>query len=78
MGYCNTTGLKNMDYIISDHNLINPNEEKFYVEKVKYLPEIWNCHEGFDFERKENLPPFLKNNYIIYKQVNAITTKKPY
>ena len=22
MGYCNTTGLKNMDYIISDPNLI--------------------------------------------------------
>ena len=70
MGYCNTTGLKNMDYIISDHNLINPNEEKFYVEKVKYLPEIWNCHEGFDFERKENLPPFLKNNYITFGSFN--------
>jgi len=70
MGYCNTTGLKNMDYIISDHNLINPNEEKFYVENVKYLPEIWNCHEGFDFERKENLPPFLKNNYITFGSFN--------
>ena len=70
MGYCNTTGLKNMDYIISDHNLINPDEEKFYVEKVKYLPEIWNCHEGFNFERKENLPPFLKNNYITFGSFN--------
>jgi protein O-GlcNAc transferase len=70
MGYCNTTGLKNMDYIISDHNLIKPNEEKFYLEKVKYLPEIWNCHEGFNFERKENLPPFLKNNYITFGSFN--------
>lgn len=70
MGYCNTTGLKNMDYIISDPNLINPSEEKFYAEKVKYLPEIWNCHAGFDFERKENSPPFLKNNYITFGSFN--------
>ena len=30
MGYCNTTGLKNMDYIITDRNLIYENEKKFY------------------------------------------------
>ena len=70
MGYCNTTGLKNMDYIISDPNLISPSEEKFYAEKVKYLTEIWNCHAGFDFERKENLPPFLENNYITFGSFN--------
>ena len=70
MGYCNTTGLKNMDFIISDPNLISPNEEKFYAEKVKYLPEIWNCHAGFDFERKENPPPFLKNNYLTFGSFN--------
>ena len=70
MGYCNTTGLRNMDYIISDPNLISQSEEKFYAEKVKYLPEIWNCHVGFDFERKENPPPFLKNNYITFGSFN--------
>ena len=32
MGYCNTSGLENMDYIISDPNLIKPNEQKFYSE----------------------------------------------
>ena len=40
MGYCNTTGLKNMDYIISDPNLIHSGEEKFYSEEVIYLPKI--------------------------------------
>ena len=70
MGYCNTTGLKNMDYIISDKNLIYSNEEKFYSEKVIYLPKIWNTHCGFDFERKENPPPLLKNNYITFGSFN--------
>ncbi len=70
MGYCNTTGLKNMDYIITDRNLIYENEKKFYSEKVLYLPEIWNTHCGFDFKRKENPPPLIKNNYITFGSFN--------
>ena len=70
MGYCNTTGLKNMDYIITDPNLIYENEKNLYAEKVLYLPEIWNTHCGFDFERKENPPPLIKNNYITFGSFN--------
>ena len=70
MGYCNTTGIENMDYIISDPNLIKPEEEKYYSEKVIYLPEIWNCHCGFDFERKEHPPPVIKNNYFTFGSFN--------
>ena len=70
MGYCNTTGLKNMDYIISDKNLIYENEKDLYAEQVLYLPEIWNTHCGFDFEREENPPPLIKNNYITFGSFN--------
>ena len=70
MGYCNTSGLENMDYIISDPNLIKLDEQKFYSEKVIYLPEIWNCHCGFDFERKENPPPYINNKYFTFGSFN--------
>ena len=70
MGYCNTTGLKNMDYIITDANLVYENEKNLYSEKIIYLPEIWNTHCGFDFERKENPPPLIKNNYITFGSFN--------
>ena len=70
MGYCNTTGLKNMDYIMADPNLIYKDEKNYYAEQVLYLPEIWNTHCGFDFERKENPPPLLKNNYITFGSFN--------
>ena len=70
MGYCNTTGLKNMDYIMTDPNLIYEDEKNLYAEQVLYLPEIWNTHCGFDFERKENPPPLLKNNYITFGSFN--------
>ena len=70
MGYCNTSGLKNMDYIIADRNLIYENEKDLYSEQVIYLPEIWNTHCGFDFERKETPPPLIKNNYITFGSFN--------
>ena len=70
MGYCNTTGLKNMDYIISDKNLIYENEKDLYAEQVLYLPEIWNTHCGFDFEREENPPPIIKNDFITFGSFN--------
>ena len=70
MGYCNTTGLKNMDYIISDQNLIYENEKDLYAEQVLYLPEIWNTHCGFDFEREENPPPIIKNDFITFGSFN--------
>tara|TARA_B110000483_G_scaffold43683_1_gene54546 strand:- start:456 stop:2138 length:1683 start_codon:yes stop_codon:yes gene_type:complete len=70
LGYCNTTGLENMDYIISDQNLIYQNEEKLYTEKIIFLPKIWNCHSGFDFERKEHPLPFKKNKHITFGSFN--------
>ena len=77
MGYCNTSGLENMDYIISDPNLIKQDEQKFYSEKVIYLPEIWNCHCGFDFERKENPPPFINNKYFTFGSFNSFNKINP-
>ena len=77
MGNCNTTGLKNMDYIITDPNLIYENEKDLYSEQVIYLPEIWNTHCGFDFERKENPPPFVKNKYFTFGSFNNFDKINP-
>ena len=70
MGYCNTSGLKNMDYIITDPNLIYKNEKHLYAEQILYLPEIWNTHCGFNFERKENPAPLMRNGYITFGSFN--------
>ena len=69
-GYLNTMGIKEMDYIIVDKNLISPHEENLYSEKIIYLPNIWNCHSGYDFERLENEMPFKKNNFITFGSFN--------
>ena len=45
IGYCNTMGLSNNDYILADPNLIHKNEEHLYSEKIIYLPQMkWSHH----------------------------------
>ena len=43
LGYNNTLGTKNIDYIISDKNLVNPDEFSTYKEKILFMPSIWNA-----------------------------------
>jgi len=69
-GYTNTTGLDEMDYLIVDKNLIKPEEEKFYSEKIVYLPNIWNCHSGYPYERFENPMPLETNSFITFGSFN--------
>ena len=69
-GYTNTLGLKEMDYLIVDKNLIKPTEENLYNEKVIYLPSIWNCHSGYKHDRKENDTPSKKNQFITFGSFN--------
>ena len=51
LGYCNTLGIENMDYLISDYNLIKENEEYLYSEKILRMPKIWNA-----LSKPKNMP----------------------
>ena len=70
LGYPNTVGFPNIDYLISDKNLIKDGEEKFYAEKILKLSEIWNCHSGFEFDRKLLEPPVKLNKHITFGSFN--------
>ena len=59
LGYNNSTGLKNIDYLIADHNVIKKNEEGLYAEKILYLPKIWNAHS-----LPTELPPIKKDGLV--------------
>ena len=59
LGYNNSLGIKNLDYLISDKNLIKPNEFNLYKEKVLYLPKIWNS-----LSIPENLPEIDKESKL--------------
>lgn len=57
LGYNNSLGIKNLDYLISDHNLIKKDELNHYKEKILFLPKIWNA-----LSSPKNLPEI--NNEI--------------
>ena len=57
LGYNNTLGAKNVDYLISDKNLIKSNEHHLYKEKILYLPKVWNA-----LSPPENLPDILRKS----------------
>ena len=40
-GYLNTTGLKEMDYMIADRNIVTQEEQYLYSEKIIYLPNSY-------------------------------------
>ena len=70
-GYNNSLGIKNMDYLIADQNLIKKEEENLYKEEVLYLPDIWNA-----MSKPENLPevnklPFNDNEIFRYGSFNS-------
>ena len=44
LGYCNTLGLSNVDYLISDKNMIPEDEQNFYKEKIIYMPKVFAAH----------------------------------
>ena len=69
-GFCNTVGIKEMDYIFVDKNLILSDEENLYTEKVIYLPDIWNVHSGFKFTRKKHPSPIIKKKHITFGSFN--------
>ena len=70
LGYCNTLGFKNVDYLIADQNLIFKDEEKYYFEKIIKLPNIWNCHSGFRHNRSFNTSPCIHNQKICFGSFN--------
>ena len=69
LGFNNSSGLKEVDFILADVNTVK-NEEKYYGPKIYKLPKIWNSHCGFDFKRCFNELPVKKNDYFTFGSFN--------
>ena len=70
LAYCNTTGLKTIDYLFADNNLIYDEEYNLYSEKIVKFPEIWNSHSGFNYDRNFNKLPSLNSKNFTYGSFN--------
>ena len=67
-----STGLKQIDYIIADKNVILENEEGKYSEKVYKLGKIWTVLRKDHNSSPDITIPAIKNNYITFGSFNNI------
>ncbi len=69
LGYNNSSGLKEVDFILADTNAVQ-DEEKDYLTKIYKLPKIWNSHCGFEYKRVYNELPYKKKDYFTFGSFN--------
>ena len=71
-GYLDTTGLKEIDYIIADPFVVDKNQESLFVEKVWRLPDIWNSFSQPNYNIKVGTLPAIKNKFITFGSFNHL------
>jgi len=71
-GYLNSTGLKEIDYVIADNFVIDQKQEKLFVEKIWRMPNIWNSFSEPEFNIKVGTLPAIKNKFITFGSFNNL------
>ncbi len=66
LGYINTTGLTQIDYRIVDQFVNPPKTQKYYTEKLVYLPDSYTCYHPPETSVTVQPPPVLKNGFITF------------
>ena len=73
-GYLNTSGLEEIDYLITDENIFS-NHFKNYSEKIIKLPNIWTNLSTLglpSIDKISKFTPALKNNYLTFGCFNNL------
>ncbi len=74
LGYPGTSGSKLIDYIVADKVLIPEKSQKFYSEKIIYLPDTYQANEDDKIISKKNFTKDmfgLPNDKFIFCSFNA-------
>ena len=72
-GLFNTTGLKSVDYLLTDHYETPKGEEEFYTEKLVRMPDDYICFMPPDYSPDVKELPAKKNGYITFGCFNNPT-----
>lgn len=76
-GYVTGTGMRAMDYMFADPVLIPPDEQKYYVEKLRYLPCYGACLAGQPFPDVSPLPALNGDGLIAFGSLNRMAKMTP-
>jgi predicted O-linked N-acetylglucosamine transferase (SPINDLY family) len=70
LAYPGTTGLRSIDYRLSDPYLEPPGAEGFYSEKTAQLPETFWCYDPVADELDVGSPPMVANSFVTFGSLN--------
>lgn len=66
LGYFNTTGLKAIDWIIADKNVLPAKDKRYFTERPYYMPDIYYAYSKPTVDTNTLESPYLKNGYITF------------
>ncbi len=66
LGYCGTTGLEEMDYVLGDPYVTPVADEKHFVEKIWRLPTTYWCFTPPPFSVRISGLPAVENGFVTY------------
>jgi len=73
LGYCNTTGLASIDYLLADANVIPPETAQSFSEQVYRLPGSYICYLAPDYAPAVVVPPCIANGYVTFGCFNNLS-----
>jgi predicted O-linked N-acetylglucosamine transferase (SPINDLY family) len=66
LGYFDTTGLAEMDYILADRFVAPAGEEDRFTETVWRLPDLYQCYAPHGIDVATAPPPALANGFVTF------------
>ena len=73
IGYFAPTGLKEIDYFLTDRYTAPAGEEKNFTEKLLRLPETHFCYVPYSPPKPCREAPFKRNGYLTFGSFNNLT-----
>lgn len=72
LGYCGTTGLTEMDFLLADEVAIRPEEEIWYTERVIRIDGCYACLASLPDIRAGTSPPMIQRGYCTFGSFNNL------
>jgi predicted O-linked N-acetylglucosamine transferase (SPINDLY family) len=73
LGYCGTTGVQEIDYVIADSWTLPPSAEVAFSEKIWRLPDTYLCFSPPDANVAVSAPPALSTGHVTFGSFNSLT-----
>jgi len=78
LGYPDTTGMRQIDYRITDSIADPPGSERFFTEELVYLPDGFLCYGPGEIMPPVSEPPALRKGCVTFGSFNNSSKMNPF